>query len=153
MTRFRLLLLSTALTGSSCAPADPSAEAGSPAAAESAPATASLLASLQARPFGRDSVQFTLQVTNTTAAPLRLSYASGQSFDFIVSRAGQEVWRASSEMMYTQALRTETLGAGATESHSATWTPPAGARGEYTVRGVLTARNVEAGQTAAFRIE
>lgn len=151
MKRFRLVLLTVALACGACAPAEP--PPGSPADSGAAAGTAPLLASVQARPFGSDSVQFTLQVTNTTTAPLELSYTSGQTFDFIVSRGGQELWRASSEMMYTQALRTETLAAGATESHSATWTPPAGARGEYSVRGVLTARNVQAAQSATFRIE
>lgn len=151
MQRFTLLVLTVVLASPGCAPADPAP--GSAADTGASAVTAPLLASVQARPFGADSVQFTLQLTNTTSSPLQLSYSSGQSFDFIVSRGAQEVWRSSSEMMYTQALRTETLAAGATETHTATWTPPAGARGEYTVRGLLTARNVQASQTAAFRIE
>ena len=149
--RLRALILTFLFAAAACAPADPSA--GAPAGSAEAESPTPLLASVQARPFGADSVQFTLQLTNTTAAPLELSFTSGQSAEFVVARAGQEVWRASSEMMYTQALRTERMAPGATETHTATWTPPAGARGEYTVQGMLVARNVQASQTATFRIE
>ena len=140
----RHLAAACAVGVAACAPAEPGEAA--------APAGSGLLASVQARALG-DSVQFTLQVTNTTTSPLELAYSSGQSFDFAVSRAGEEVWRWSREMMFTQALRTETLAAGATETHTATWTPPVGAGGEYTVTGELTARNVRASQSASFRLE
>ena len=112
-----------------------------------------MLASVKATAFGADSVVFSLQVTNTTPAPLGSNYRSGQSFDFSVSRGAQEVWRVVGDRMFTQALRTETLAAGRDREHTATWTPAPGRAGSTSVRGMLTARNVQAGETAAFRIE
>jgi hypothetical protein len=123
----------------------------SPEAAAGAP----LLSSLQATTFGRDSVHFTLQVTNTTERPIELTYPSGQSFDFVVTPAGREgeLWRWSSEMMFTQALRMETLGPGETRTHAVRWSPPADARGEFEVRAWLTAGDVRAERAARFRLE
>lgn len=151
LRRLRLLAAVCVAGAAACAPANPG-ERGAPAG-DAAAAASPLLTSVQARAFGADSVQFTLQVTNTTDSPVELSYPSGQSFDFIVSRGGREVWRWSQGMMFTQALRSETLAAGATETHAATWTPSAGARGEYTVVGLLTARNAGASRSATFRLE
>lgn len=110
-----------------------------------------LLTSVQASTFP-DSVQFLLQVTNTSADPVTLEFGSGQSFDFIVSREGQEVWRWSADRMFTQALRSEVLGASETRSYRATWTPGPQTPGEYRVTGILTAREHHTRQEARFRI-
>jgi hypothetical protein len=111
-----------------------------------------VLASVKAATFGADSAVFSLQVTNTASGPLPLSFSSGQEFDFIVLRGGQEVWRWSGEQMFTQAFRSETLAPGETRTYTATWAPLPGTSGEYTVRGRLTARNVQAEQTTQFRL-
>ena len=130
------------LTGAACTPREqPEPAGGGP-----------LLLSVQAAPSA-DRVRFTLQVTNTAEAPVRLSFASGQSFDFIVSRGGVEVWRWSSENMFTQALRSETLGPGETVTHDAVWIPGSRLPGEYSVVGVLTSSDHPARQEARFRIE
>jgi hypothetical protein len=143
MTASRSLAIAALALLGGCARPEPAAapDGGSP-----------LLASVQATTFGSDSAVFSLQVTNVTTAPLALSFSSGQQFDFIVLRGTQEVWRWSSEQMFTQAFRTETLAPGETETYTATWAPLPGSGGEYTVRALLTARNAPVEQTTRFRL-
>ena len=145
MFDLRLIGLTAVALLIGCAPFDPGADA---AAADASP----LLASVKASTFGADSAVFSLQVTNTAAAPLELRFSSGQTFDFIVSRGAQEVWRWSSEQMFTQALRSETLAPGETRTYTATWVPVPRVSGEYTVRARLTAQNVQTEQTTSFRL-
>jgi hypothetical protein len=110
-----------------------------------------LLPSVQITTFG-DSVRFDLQVTNTTAEPVELEFRSGQEFDFVVERDGQELWRWSADQMFTQAIRRRTLPPGETLTFTAAWTPAPQLRGEYVVRGVLTAAEHRVEQQARFRL-
>lgn len=110
-----------------------------------------LVSSLQVEPFP-DSVRFSLQVTNTGSQPVTLQFPSGQSFDFVVSRGGAELWRWSADRMFTQAVRTETLAPGETRSFDAAWQPPVGTSGELVARGFLTARGETAEQQARFSL-
>ena len=157
MSVYRLVGLAGIAVLVACVPQQPAAQPeGSP-----------VLSSIKATTFGSDSVAFTLQVTNTASArlvvlsvpvgrvasaPLVLEFGSGQEFDFVVSRGAQEVWRWSADRMFTQALRTDTLAPDETRTYSATWTPPPGSAGEYTIRGSLAARNVRVEQTMQFRL-
>lgn len=140
-TLFALLALALA---PACAPKETAMEGGN----DGGP----LLSSVQATAAG-DSVSFLLQVTNTSSSPVELQYGSGQSFDFVVTRDGQEVWRWSADRMFTQALRTEVLAPGETVSHRATWSPPASLRGEFMVTGVLPAQGRRVEQSARFRLQ
>ena len=157
MSAFRLVALAALALVTGCAPPGPPA----------APLASPLLSSIKATAFGSDSVAFSLQVTNTgsaplvvlsmpvartASAPLVLEFGSGQEFDFVVSRGAQEVWRWSADRMFTQAMRTDTLDADETRTYGATWTPPPGSAGEYTVRGLLATRNVRVEQTMQFRL-
>lgn len=111
-----------------------------------------LVSSLQVE-TSADSVRFVLQVTNASAAPVGLEFSSGQSFDFVVSRDGAELWRWSADRMFTQALRSETLAPGETRTYEAAWRPPAAdTRGELVARGFLTARGATAEQQTRFRL-
>jgi hypothetical protein len=111
-----------------CAPIEP--ETG----ADSAPA---LSPSLQAYTAG-DEVAFVLLVLNTTDEPIDITFPSGQSFDFVVTGAGDEIWRWSAERLFTQAVRTERVEPGEALSYQASWQPEEGHRGEFTVVGRLT---------------
>jgi hypothetical protein len=142
MSAYRLVALAALTLLTACAAREPAA----------APEGSPLLASVKAATFGADSAVFSLQVTNTAAAPLPLDFRSGQEFDFVVLRGTQEVWRWSGDRMFTQALRTDTLAPGETRTYSATWAPVTGSTGEYTVRAVLAARNVQVEQTTSFRL-
>jgi hypothetical protein len=141
-----LLALAVALS-TACAAAGTAPAAGTTSAAGADP----LVASLQVATFA-DSVNFALQVTNAGSAPVELEFTSGQTHDFVVSRAGAELWRWSADRMFTQALRSETLAPGETRAFEGTWRVPAGTRGELVARGFLTARGRRAEQQAAFRL-
>ena len=143
MTACRTLAIAALALLAGCAQPEPGQTTG-----EGSP----LLASVRATTFGSDSAVFSLQVTNVSTAPLALSFRSGQQFDFVVLRGAQEVWRWSAEQMFTQALNTETLAPGETETYTATWAPLPGSGGEYTVRALLTARNAPVEQTTRFRL-
>jgi hypothetical protein len=110
-----------------------------------------LIASVQAMP-ANDRVQFVLQVTNGTEAAVPLEFSSGQSYDFVVVRDNQEIWRWSEGQFFTMALRSESLEPGGTLRFEDSWTPPAGASGEYTVVGILTATNHRIEQASTFRL-
>lgn len=146
-----LLLLALLAVSSSCAPvgvpespreAVRDREAGQPAA---------LAASLQVESLG-DSVRFSLRVTNASPLPAGLTFRTGQSFDLVVLQGEREVWRWSADMMFTQAIRYETLEPEETWSYGATWTPPAGTRGRFEVRAFLTAEEQRLEQRTEFRL-
>jgi hypothetical protein len=110
-----------------------------------------LLPSLQATTHG-DSVQFVLQVTNVSEAPVRLEFTSGQTYDFAVQAGGREVWRWSADQMFTQALHARVVAPGETLTYAAAWRPGPGRTGEHTVVGSLVARNHPVRQAMYFRI-
>ena len=110
-----------------------------------------LVSSLQVATFA-DSVRFALQVTNAGGAPVELEFPSGQTHDFVVSRAGAELWRWSEGRMFTQALQQVTLAPGETRAFEGSWRVPAGTSGELEARGFLAARGSSAEQRAAFRL-
>lgn len=100
-----------------------------------------------------DTVEFVLQVTNTTDAPVALTFPSGQSYDFVVYDAsGAEVWRWSAEQMFTQALREEVVAPGETLTYSEVWVPEPGTSGSFEVMGVLVANERDVRQRTEFRI-
>lgn len=110
-----------------------------------------LLPSVQASAVdGR--VEFTLQVTNTTDRPIELRFNSGQSYDFRVLDGGEEIWRWSSDQMFTQALRSEELTPGGTLTYHAEWEPGEARSGELTVVGTLTSSSHPVEQSARFRL-
>lgn len=144
----RILLILATLAG--CAP-NGAVSREEPVGGEAAVPLTRLATTLQAESNG-DSVRFSLRVTNATDAPLPLTFPTGQSFDFVVEREGREVWRWSEDMMFTQAIREETLAPGETRSYSATWEPPAGIGGRLTVRGFLTAQQERAEQRTELHL-
>ena len=136
-----------------CTP--PGASAPAPASGSDAGGAASgepLVTTLSVEPAA-DSVRFLLQVTNATQGPLTLQFRSGQSFDFSVSDGGRTLWTWSADMMFTQALRSETLAPGETRSFDASWRPPAELRGRtLTATGRLTSSSHPVERTQAFRL-
>ena len=137
-----LLLLAAAVWG--CAPP--------PGTGGGAPGTP-LVSSLQVR-TGPGEVRFTLQVTNTGDRPVELVFPTGQSYDFaVLPRAGgNEVWRWSSDRMFTQAVRSRTIAPDSTLRFEESWRSPAGLAGEFTARAVLAAPQHEVRQEAVFRL-
>lgn len=101
-----------------------------------------------------DTVTFTLQVTNASAAPVVFNFRSGQSYDFAVrpAGAGAEVWRWSADMGFTQAVRTLTLAPGETWTFGERWTPPPGLRGEFAAIARLVSSDRPVERTTTFRL-
>lgn len=146
-----LAVAAMALIAAACRP--PVAAAPAPQPAGDAAGNAGPLVTTLQTDAAADSVRFTLQVTNTSAQPVTLQFSSGQSYDFTVRDGSTEVWRWSGEMMFTQALRSETLAPGQTRGWSETWRPAASLRGRTltaTARLVSTSHPVERAQT--FRL-
>jgi hypothetical protein len=82
-------------------------------------------------------VALVFTVTNTTTAPVRLDFNSGQQYDFIVrSNADAVVWQWSAGMGFTQALTSRTLAPGETAAYTEHWTPTA--KGSFAAQAVLT---------------
>jgi hypothetical protein len=145
-----LTLAAAGVLAGGCRPA-PGVPAG-PAAGSTAPQDGPLASSLQVGAAG-DSVHLVLQVTNAGTAAVPLTFNSGQSAEFTVTDSGgHELWRFSGEMMFTQAIREESIAAGATRRFEATWRPPAGTHGQLTARAWLTARQVRAERSTYFTI-
>lgn len=116
-------------------------------AAETPPPVTSLLVEVEP-----DTVHFVFQMTNAGDTPLVLEYATGQEYDFLVYRDGEELWRWSGDRMFTQALHTDTIAPGETRIHRATWTPATRHEGDLVARAVLTAAGSEIEQEAIFRL-
>ncbi len=151
--RFARFLILTFFTLVACAPQEPAPE---PPATARQPmnehsTAAPLVSSLQVETL-EDSVRFTYMVTNTSGSPIELTFPTGQSFDFVVLDNGREVWRWSEDMMFTQAIRSETLRPDETRTYHAVWTPARSVRGNYTVRGFLTAQEHRAEQQAEVQL-
>lgn len=110
-----------------------------------------LVSSLQVQTYA-DSVRFVLQVTNASGAALPVTFPSGQSADFTVSRDGRELWRWSADRGFTQAVRQETLAPGETRTFEASWNPPAGTTGQLVARAVLTSSDQRVQQASYFSL-
>lgn len=97
-------------------------------------------------------VTLVLFVENRGREPARVTYTSGQRYDFVVSRDGQEVWRwsAAAGMAFTQAVVEVEVAPGERLVHREVWrgmdaTGRPVAPGTYDVRGIvpLTPRPLE----------
>jgi hypothetical protein len=124
--------------------------AGGCAARGAAGTDGALASTLQAEAF-TDSVRFSLQVTNTSAGPVHLTFPSSQLFDFVVFQHGREVWRWSADRMFAQAIHEVTLAPGETRAFDAVWTG-AGRRGELEVHAVMMGRPYRLEQQTRFHL-
>ena len=146
-----LAVAAMAFIAAACRPPVAAAPAPSPAD-DAAGGSEPLVVTLQTD-AAADSVRFTLQVTNASAQAVTLRFSSGQSYDFSVRDGATEVWRWSGEMMFTQALRAETLAPGETRSWSEVWRPAAALRGRtLTATARLASTSHPAERTQSFRL-
>lgn len=88
-------------------------------------------------------IELTLSIRNTGDETVRLQMRTGQLFDFIVQRDGQEVWRWSQGRAFTQALTQLVLLPNEMRGFTVRWdgTDNSGARvppGTYTLIGRVT---------------
>jgi hypothetical protein len=90
--------------------------------------------------------KFLLTAVNTTDKFIPFSFTSGQSYDFVVTdAAGQEVWRWSRRMYFTQVVRQESIRPNKNWTFEATWNHRDNdlnpvAPGKYTVVGTVSSR-------------
>ncbi len=69
-----------------------------------------------------DTVFFDLVVANAGEAPLTLSFATSQRYDFgVVDESGAEIWRWSTDRMFGQALSEESVPAGGVLEYHEMW--------------------------------
>lgn len=99
--------------------------------------TVSLNASPDATPVGRD-ISLTLTVQNTSPENNSFELGSGQTYDFIAySNEGEEVWRWSEGMFFTQVVTAVTIEPGGSEVFEVSWSTMELNPGEYTVEGIF----------------
>ena len=104
--------------------------------------------------------KFLLTVINTTEKLVPFSFKSGQTFDFAVldPSSGQEIWRWSRRMLFTQVLRQEALRPSKNWTFEVTWnhrdndlnivTP-----GNYKVIGSLASQPPMESEPVSFEIK
>jgi hypothetical protein len=85
-----------------------------------------------------DVPTFHLTVRNGTGDDVVLTFASGQSGDVVLSQGGDERWRWSAGLAFTQAIREEPLPAGAEATYELSGSPLAVPPGDYTLEATLT---------------
>lgn len=150
--RRTLLLLAAGVFVAACTPPLPPPSGGALPPPPQSVEPSGLVSSLRVETG--DTVRFTLQVTNPSAAPVAFTFPSGQSYDFVVRSAGPgaEVWRWSADRGFTQAVRTLTLAPGETWTFGERWTPQPGLRGEFTAVARLASSDQRVERTATFRL-
>jgi Intracellular proteinase inhibitor len=95
------------------------------------------------------AVHFALGVTNRTHKHIELSFASGQSYDFVViDSTGREVWHWADGRMFTQAIRNKQLSRGETMQVEETWDTVAS--GHYTAIATFKSINYPTEQRVEF---
>ena len=111
-----------------------------------------LLSSIQVY-MEAEHVNLVLQITNIGPDAILLHFASGQTFDFVVSdEDDRELWRWSADQMFTQAEQEVVLAARESVRYEAQWNPPARLRGSFLAVGRLVARNHPVEQATRFEL-
>lgn len=97
-------------------------------------------------------VELTLYLTNARTVPVVFTFPTAQRYDFgVIGESGQEVWRWSDGMSFTQVLTTDTLAPGETWRWTAEWSP-GNRTGQYTAVAELTARETSLQQRVGFEL-
>ena len=144
-SRYLIALLGVAALAFACGPRPPQpegavAKAGVTKRHRARPGEPVVAPSVDVR-VGRE-VEFALQVVNTGAKRVEVTFPTGRTHDFVVlDSSGTEVWRWSRSRMFTQALQSRTIGAGDSIGFAERWERPATAHGRYTAVAVLASEN------------
>ena len=153
-SRLAPLLLCTAAIVFACGPRphrQPSSSAAAQKTVEShAPAAMALTPSLDVS-VG-PTVNLALRVENDSDKRIELTFASGQTHDFVVlDEAGTEVWRWSADRMFTQAMQNKLVPARDTITYSERW-EHGGRHGKFTAVAVLNSTNHPLEHRAEFQL-
>jgi hypothetical protein len=99
-----------------------------------------------------DDVAFVLHVTNSGPKLLEVNFASGQTHDFsVLDASGREVWRWSSDRMFTQSLQNKQIPAGETVDYEERM-PRGDLHGSYTVVATLQSSTHPVEQRTSFTL-
>ncbi|HHY47877.1 MAG TPA: hypothetical protein GX506_11335 [Firmicutes bacterium] len=101
------------------------------------------------RVYRRDeNVRMIFSKTNVQATPMTLEYRTGQQFDILITRAGEEVWRWSHGKVFVLVVTQTTLAPGESQVFRELWTQVDNQgqpvpTGRYVVTAWNTSTNVE----------
>ena len=96
-----------------------------------------------------DEVRFALRVVNKTPKSVEVNFPSGQAYDFVVvDSVGREVWRWSTDRIFTQSVRNKLLSKGDAINASEKWSPAK--PGRFTAVAQLTSSNYPIEQKVPF---
>ena len=105
-----------------------------------------------------EPVPLKLEVANTREEAVEFTFPSGQRFDFLIERAGKEVWRWSFGKQFIQVFTSLTLEPGQSVTYEVEWpqvdnagraVPP----GSYAATALLTATEPLESGTLTIRIK
>ncbi|MEX0873599.1 MAG: BsuPI-related putative proteinase inhibitor [Actinomycetota bacterium] len=69
------------------------------------------------------AIRFTLRLTNATGKGEKLTFPTGQHYDFWVQEGGEEVWRWSADRVFTQEITNDEIEPQGTLVLTETWAP------------------------------
>lgn len=67
------------------------------------------------------TVRLHLNLVNNSGRPTTLKFASGQRYDFWVTRSGREVWRWSADRAFIQAEQIDELAGQSSQQYAESW--------------------------------
>jgi hypothetical protein len=76
-----------------------------------------------------ESIRLTIRLVNNAGTTTKLTFPSGQKYDFWITKGGAELWRSSSGQVYTQEVTHQELGGQTGAVFAESWT--AGPPGTY----------------------
>ncbi|HOB89227.1 MAG: LysM peptidoglycan-binding domain-containing protein [Bacillota bacterium] len=99
-----------------------------------------------------EPVRLSLSKTNVTGSPVSITYRGSQRYDFIVTRAGREIWRWSEGRFFTFAIETISVAPGERLLHIQIWNQTTN-RGVPVSPGVYTVTAVNTGTGVRLSIQ
>ena len=96
------------------------------------------------------AVAFAFHVTNANGGPIELQFADACRAEFVVERAGRDVWRFTDGRVFAQVMGSERLAPDETATYDAEWTEPA--EGTFTAVASLRATDATCEASAEFTV-
>ncbi len=97
-----------------------------------------------------EEVRFALTVVNAGDTPMELTFRDACRADFVVYDDGEEVWRFSEGLAFSQVLTTADLQPGESAVFEEAWPDPE--PGEYTAEATLRVRETDVSARAPFTV-
>jgi hypothetical protein len=97
------------------------------------------------------SVRFTFRLVNNAGRDERLTFPTGQHYDFWTTRGTTESWRWSEDRVFIQTITTQTILPQGSLTLSEFWKPERA--GRYIAHGRLTAQGYERELTGRLVVE